>query len=142
VMTTSAVSAQGTSSCAVATTSVGSPSNGTPTAAVSTIGSGTAIGSGAMGAGFVATGSGTGYRFTTTLSPNIATIGGKGGFPYGRVRVYGDTAISTYSRRFELVARSGAPASDELVSSHVWLKRDGRWQLVFSQTTRVPRLAP
>jgi hypothetical protein len=37
-----------------------------------------------------ATGAGTGYRFTTTLSPNIATIGGKGGLPFGRSRIYGE----------------------------------------------------
>jgi len=96
--------------------------------------------------------------YTVTASGDVRDIGNRGTGPFNqtpngdvwkkvdvgepRVRVYGDTAISTYSRRFELVARSGAPASDELVSSHVWLKRDGRWQLVFSQTTRVPRLAP
>jgi ketosteroid isomerase-like protein len=56
-----------------------------------------------------------------------------------RVRVYGDTALSTYSRRLESVTRAGASVSDEFMSSHVWVKRDGRWQLVFAQTTRIPR---
>jgi ketosteroid isomerase-like protein len=55
-----------------------------------------------------------------------------------RVRVYGDTAISTYSRRLESVTRAGASTTEEFMSSHVWVKRDGRWQLVFAQTTRIP----
>jgi hypothetical protein len=37
-----------------------------------------------------ATGAGTGYRFTTTLSPNIGTIGGKVGLPFGRARLYAE----------------------------------------------------
>jgi len=43
------------------------------------------------------TGSGTGYRFTTTLAPDVATIGGKGGFPIGRVRIFAESG-GTYQR--------------------------------------------
>lgn len=37
-----------------------------------------------------ARGSGGGYSFLTTLSPNIGTIGAKVGLPAGRVRLYGE----------------------------------------------------
>ena len=56
-----------------------------------------------------------------------------------RVRVYGDTAISTYARRLESVTRAGESIAEEFMSSHVWVKRDGRWQLIFAQTTRIAR---
>jgi hypothetical protein len=44
-----------------------------------------------------AAGSGSGYRFTTTFAPNIATIGGKGGLPFGRFRLYAESG-GTYQR--------------------------------------------
>jgi hypothetical protein len=35
-------------------------------------------------------GSGSGYRFNSSLSPNLVTITGKVGVPFGRVRLYGE----------------------------------------------------
>jgi len=43
------------------------------------------------------TGSGSTYRFTTTLGPNIATFGGKVGIPLNRGRIYGEGG-GTYQR--------------------------------------------
>lgn len=56
-----------------------------------------------------------------------------------RVRVYGETAVSTYARTVDLRAKTGATRRVEIVSSHVWVRREGRWQLVLSQTTEIPR---
>jgi len=44
-----------------------------------------------------AIGAGSGYTFTTTLVPNVATFGGKVGLPYGRLRMYGEGG-GTYQR--------------------------------------------
>lgn len=44
-----------------------------------------------------ATGGGSGYRFTTTLRPNVATVGGKIAIPTGRVRLYAEGGF-TYQR--------------------------------------------
>jgi hypothetical protein len=40
-----------------------------------------------------ARGYGPGYQFTTTLLPNVATIGGKAGVPIGRVRLYAEGGV-------------------------------------------------
>ncbi len=44
--------------------------------------------------GAKAEGSGNGYRFETSLSPNIVTITGKVGAPLGRLRVYGESGAA------------------------------------------------
>jgi hypothetical protein len=44
--------------------------------------------------GAKAEGSGTGYRFETSLTPNIVTITGKVGAPFGRFRVYGESGAA------------------------------------------------
>jgi hypothetical protein len=50
--------------------------------------------------GATAEGSGTGYRFQTTLSPNVVTITGKVGLPFGRVRLYGESgAVYNWTTR-------------------------------------------
>jgi hypothetical protein len=46
--------------------------------------------------GATATGSGTGYRYETTLNPNVVTITGKAAAPFGRFRLYGE-AGATYN---------------------------------------------
>ena len=48
-----------------------------------------------------------------------------------RVRVYGDTAVSTYLRHIEVEGGEG-----ELVLTNVWVRRNGMWQLVLSQATQ------
>jgi hypothetical protein len=50
--------------------------------------------------GATAEGSGTGYRFQTTLSPNVVTITGKIGLPFGRFRAYGESgAVYNWTTR-------------------------------------------
>jgi len=39
-------------------------------------------------------GSGTGYSFTSTLTPHIATLTGKVGLPVGRARIYGEAGAN------------------------------------------------
>jgi uncharacterized protein (TIGR02246 family) len=54
------------------------------------------------------------------------------------VRVYGNTAVVT--TRATLLGRySGQASSGAYRSLHVWMKRDGRWQLVANQVTRIAR---
>ena len=44
--------------------------------------------------GASADGSGNGYRFTTSLNPNVVTITAKVGAPLGRVRIYGEVGTA------------------------------------------------
>ena len=44
--------------------------------------------------GAKAEGAGNGYRFETSLTPNIVTITGKVGAPFGRFRVYGESGAA------------------------------------------------
>jgi len=44
--------------------------------------------------GATAEGSGNGYRFETSLTPNVVTITGKVGAPFGRFRVYGESGAA------------------------------------------------
>jgi uncharacterized protein (TIGR02246 family) len=56
-----------------------------------------------------------------------------------RVRVYlRHTAVSTYLRHINVRNGDGSSREVELVSSHVWVRRDNRWQLVLSQATALP----
>jgi ketosteroid isomerase-like protein len=48
-----------------------------------------------------------------------------------RVRVYGDTAVSTYVRHIQVEGGEG-----DLVLTNVWVRRSGMWQLVLSQATQ------
>ena len=59
-----------------------------------------------------------------------------------RVRVYGDTAVSTYSRHIDVRNQDGSARQVTLVSTHVWVRRDGRWQIVQSQATDVAQPGP
>ncbi len=50
--------------------------------------------------GATAKGSGTGYRYQTYLTPNVVTITGKVGLPFGRVRLYGESgAVYNWTTR-------------------------------------------
>lgn len=53
------------------------------------------------------------------------------------VRVYGDTAVVNSKVRMT-GATKGQPFDNELLLIHVWVKKQGRWQLVAHQTTRLP----
>jgi ketosteroid isomerase-like protein len=54
-----------------------------------------------------------------------------------RVRVYGDTAVSTFLRNLHVRTQDGSSRQSELVGTHVWVRREGRWQAVLSQATQV-----
>lgn len=55
-----------------------------------------------------------------------------------RVRVYGDTAVSTYIRHVNARTKDGRARDFELLVSNVWVKRSARWMIVLSQATTVP----
>ena len=52
-----------------------------------------------------------------------------------RIRVYDDTAVSTYARAVALRSATGTARRANIITSHVWVRREGRWQLVLSHTT-------
>jgi ketosteroid isomerase-like protein len=54
-----------------------------------------------------------------------------------RVRFYGDTATVMATTHLD-VAFKGEPRKVSLFYLNVWVKRDGRWQLVARQSTALP----
>lgn len=52
------------------------------------------------------------------------------------VRTYGDTAVVWFTLHLEGI-RQGQPTELTLRYTDVWIKRDGRWQCVSAQSTRV-----
>jgi len=54
------------------------------------------------------------------------------------VQVYGDTGIVTSPSSWHY-AIAGKEASEEFRSTDVFVKRQGHWQLVASQDTRIPK---
>lgn len=54
------------------------------------------------------------------------------------VRVYGDAAVITGRVVFRATYK-GQDGSGEFLYTDVWVKRQGRWQNVVSQATRIPR---
>jgi ketosteroid isomerase-like protein len=54
-----------------------------------------------------------------------------------QVRVYGTTAVVTGAGRFRVTAR-GQALDNQLRYTDVWVLRDGRWQMVSWQSTRIP----
>ena len=54
-----------------------------------------------------------------------------------RVRFYGDTATVMATTHLD-VAFKGEPRKISLFYLNVWVKRDGRWQLVARQSTALP----
>jgi ketosteroid isomerase-like protein len=57
------------------------------------------------------------------------------------VRVYGDTAVST-GRSAMHVSAAGQEMRFRIQFTDVWVRRDGRWQMVAWQSTRLPEPAP
>ena len=53
------------------------------------------------------------------------------------IHTYGDAAVSACKARMR-GASNGKPFNDTLLLTHVWVKQNGRWQLVAHQTTKVP----
>ena len=54
-----------------------------------------------------------------------------------QVRVYGTTAVVTGAGRFRVTAQ-GQALDNQLRYTDVWVLRDGRWQMVAWQSTRLP----
>jgi ketosteroid isomerase-like protein len=54
-----------------------------------------------------------------------------------KIRVYGTTAVITGAGRFRVNAR-GQALDNQLRYTDVWVLRDGRWQMVSWQSTRLP----
>ena len=54
-----------------------------------------------------------------------------------KMRTYGDTGVVNARVRMT-GATKGVPFDNQLLMMHVWVKKDGRWQLVAHQTTRLP----
>jgi len=55
-----------------------------------------------------------------------------------RVRFYGDTAVVMANTHLD-IAFKGEPRQVSLSYLNVWVKRDGRWQLVARQSTALPK---
>lgn len=55
-----------------------------------------------------------------------------------RVRFYGDTAVVMAVTHLN-VSFKGEPREISLSYTNVWVKRDGRWQLVARQSTQLPK---
>ena len=78
-----------------------------------------------------------------TRADDLADIGGGLDFvtikpiePIG-VRVHGDTAVARLKLTFKVVA-FGQTVQHDGWTTDLWERRDGRWRLVWSQTTAVP----
>lgn len=52
-----------------------------------------------------------------------------------RVRVYGDSAVSTYEQRVSGRQNDSTAFEVEVVSTHVWVRQDGRWRLALMHST-------
>ena len=53
------------------------------------------------------------------------------------VRVHGDNAVARLKLKFKVVA-FGQTVQHDGWTTDLWQRRDGRWQLVWSQTTAIP----
>lgn len=54
------------------------------------------------------------------------------------VRLYGDTAVLSATVQVATAAKGAAPAPAHLRILHVWVHKDGRWQMVAHQSLRLP----
>lgn len=52
-----------------------------------------------------------------------------------RVKVYGDSAVSTYEQRLEARQKQGGSVEVKVVSTKVWVKRGGQWLIVLMHST-------
>lgn len=55
-----------------------------------------------------------------------------------KVRIYGTTAVITAVAKFTSIS-NGQTMNNQLRYTDVWVLRDGRWQMVGWQSTRVPQ---
>ncbi|MBC8185729.1 nuclear transport factor 2 family protein [candidate division KSB1 bacterium] len=54
-----------------------------------------------------------------------------------KVRVYGNTAVVTGRLTYQWRGKDGGDNSKQLLFADVWVKRDGRWQVVNYQGTKI-----
>jgi len=54
------------------------------------------------------------------------------------VRTYGNAAVLTATAQIETSQKGGAASPAHLRFIHVWINRNGRWQLVAHQSLRLP----
>jgi ketosteroid isomerase-like protein len=54
-----------------------------------------------------------------------------------RVRVYGDTAVSTFLRTIDVRNQDGSARKVQLVGTNVWVRSEGHWRIVLLQVTPV-----
>jgi ketosteroid isomerase-like protein len=54
------------------------------------------------------------------------------------VRLYGDTAVLTATGQFETSRKGGKVEPAHLRFIHVWVMKNGRWQMVAHQSLRLP----
>lgn len=59
-----------------------------------------------------------------------------------KVRVYGDTAVMTHQSVDTRKEADGKEHRTRTFALHVFVKRDGRWQIVAAQRTRLPEQEP
>ena len=78
-----------------------------------------------------------------TRADYLATIGGGVDFVTLKpikpisVRVYGNHAVTRVKLKFKVVAQ-GVTVQHEGWTTDLWRRHDGRWKLVWSQTTAIP----
>jgi len=78
-----------------------------------------------------------------TRADDLANIGGGVDFVTIKpiepisVRVHGDSAVARLKLKFKVVA-FGQTVQHDGWTTDLWEQRDGRWQLVWSQTTAIP----
>jgi ketosteroid isomerase-like protein len=53
------------------------------------------------------------------------------------IRTYGNSAVAHSKMRMRGTS-NGSPFDDHVMMLHLWVKRDGRWQLAAHQTTKLP----
>ena len=52
-----------------------------------------------------------------------------------RIRVYGDSAVSTYEHYVGARQADGSNVDVKVVSTHVWVRQEGRWKLALMHST-------
>jgi len=52
-----------------------------------------------------------------------------------RIRVYGETGVSTYEQRVGVRRSDGSAAEVNVITTHVWVRVDGRWLLALMHST-------
>jgi ketosteroid isomerase-like protein len=78
-----------------------------------------------------------------TRADYLATIGGGVDFVTLKpikpisVRVYGDNAVARVNLKFKVIA-GGQTVQHEGWTTDLWRRHDGRWKLVWSQSTAIP----